>query len=261
MLRKTNATQPTEILDPIAAYDRIAGDFSRIAQERFRYLRAIEKLIAERIPPGSVSLLDVGAGNGSRSARIADEAGLSDIVLLEPSKEMVKGAGNFAGIWPLRAEDLNSQNSDVVSLTKHRRFDVIVCLWNVLGHIESPNRTRVVTQLGKMLSPHGRIFLDINHRYNVRSYGLWKTAARFLRDRFLPRATNGDVVVTWRVGNEECRTHGHVFTHGEIRKLAFDAQLLIEERPVVDYDTGELRRFGHQGNLLYVLRRRIGMTA
>jgi 2-polyprenyl-3-methyl-5-hydroxy-6-metoxy-1,4-benzoquinol methylase len=244
------------ILDPVAAYDRLAAFYPQISRQRERYLHSIERLVASRIPPGSGSLLDVGAGDGSRSARIARLAGLTQVVLLEPSSEMVKGAGNAAEIWPVRAEDLGSANS-ISERAKSRRFDVIVSLWNVLGHIAGEEtRARVLRQLGRMSPANGKLFLDFNHRYNINSYGLAKTGARFLYDHLFPQSANGDVDVAWRIGNGECRTRGHVFTDAEVRKLASAADLVIDERVVVDYDTGRLRRFQYQGNLLYVFRRR-----
>jgi hypothetical protein len=38
--------------------------------------------------------------------------------------------------------------------------------------------------------------------------------------------------------------------------MAHEAELEIEERIVVDYDSGKIRHFAFTGNLLYVLRRR-----
>jgi 2-polyprenyl-3-methyl-5-hydroxy-6-metoxy-1,4-benzoquinol methylase len=186
---------------------------------------------------------------------IARDAALSKVVLLEPSKEMIKDVDAKTEIWPIRAEDLQSTKS-VSGVNKSRGFDVITCLWNVLGHIRGNEaRVGVLAQLGSMLPPQGKIFFDVNHRYNIRSYGFTRTVFRYVGDRLFPRSTNGDVEVTWRLGDEECRTYGHVFTDREVRRLASAAGLIILERIVVDYDTGTIRRFGFQGNLFYVLRR------
>ena len=46
-----------------------------------------------------------------------------------------------------------------------------------------------------------------------------------------------------------------VFTDHEVRRLAAAAGLRIEERIVVDYDSGKVRRFAFEGNLLYVFHR------
>jgi 2-polyprenyl-3-methyl-5-hydroxy-6-metoxy-1,4-benzoquinol methylase len=142
----------------------------------------------------------------------------------------------------MRAEDLHQIAE---------RFDAITCLWNVMGHIfPADARAEVLQQFARLVAPGGRIFLDVNHRYNSRSYGIVPTIGRFLHDRLLPNETNGDVEVNWGV----CTTRGHVFTDREMKRLFQAANLTIEKRVIVDYATGQLRRGSWQGNLFYVLR-------
>src|SRR5579872_3081426 len=74
--------------DPVAAYSRLASLFADLSSRRERYLRGIEKCIVSRISSNAKKLLDVGAGDGSRALRIASAAGISEVVLVEPSKEM-----------------------------------------------------------------------------------------------------------------------------------------------------------------------------
>jgi 2-polyprenyl-3-methyl-5-hydroxy-6-metoxy-1,4-benzoquinol methylase len=236
-----------ELLDPVAAYDRIAPVYSRLAKQREAYLDAIDRLVIAEIPPGSRSLLDVGAGDGARAARIAGAAGLRDLILLEPSAVMRSHCPAQATLWAMRAEDLNRQ---------HGSFDVITCLWNVLGYIlPTAARVEVLRQFARLVSPERRIFIDLNHRYNARHFGALTTAARFLRDRVSPDYRNGDVRVTWDIQGQRVSTTGHVFTHAEFTALSRAAGLRIEKRFVVDYASGQLRRRSWDGNLLYVLRR------
>jgi SAM-dependent methyltransferase len=243
-----------EVLEPVSAYDRVAPFFSEITQPRKRYLESIDQLTVARIPSGSRSLLDVGAGDGKRGLQIAGKAGLHDVVLLEPSAGMMKESENAARIWKIRVEDLELENRN--SAERGCGFDVITCLWNVLGHIRSAKtRLQVLARLSRLLSPEGVLFLDVNHRYNARSYGLLRTAGRFLHDQLWPRETNGDVTVNWNFGEVDCCTYGHVFSAHEIRQLVSKASLMVSERVVVDYQTGEIKRWGWEGSLFYVLRR------
>jgi SAM-dependent methyltransferase len=244
-----------EVLDPVSAYNRVAPFFSEIAQRRKKYLESIDQLTIARIPSGSRSLLDVGAGDGKRAMQISRKAGLHDVVLLEPSAGMMKESENAVRIWRIRVEDLKLENLN--SAERGCGFDAITCLWNVFGHIRpAKTRVQVLARLARLLSPEGVLFLDVNHRYNARSYGLLKTAGRFLHDRLWPRETNGDVNVNWKFGEVDCRTYGHVFSDREMRQLASEANLVVSERVVVDYDTGEIKRREWEGNLFYVLRRR-----
>jgi 2-polyprenyl-3-methyl-5-hydroxy-6-metoxy-1,4-benzoquinol methylase len=239
------ATQPVPVnLDPIAAYDRIAPMFARITAKRKPYLDSIDRLVISLIPPQSRSMLDVGSGDGRRARRIAQEGDIADLVMMEPSVAM---QGTDTGIRTMRAEELH---------LIEREFDVITCLWNVLGHIfPASSRVEVLRQFARLVSPQGRIFVDLHHRYNARHYGAISTALRFLQDALRWSDTNGDAVVSWDVEQVQCTTRGHVFTHPEFRSMVRAAGLNIETRFVVDYATGERRRWSIQGHLLYVLSR------
>lgn len=237
--------------DPVAAYGRLAPHYANLSRRRELYLRGVEREIVSRIPTGCRSLLDVGAGDGSRALRIASQLGIGRLVLVEPSQEMAGKPGRQSEVWPIRAEELASKGIDSAD-----RFDVVTCLWNVLGHVPSAEkRMRALSAIAGLLTPGGRFFLDLNHRYNLHSYGVFPTAARWTRDFFSPGKRNGDVRAEWNAGQAKVSTFGHVFRHGEIVHLASAARLEIEERVVVDYETGRTRSFAFQGNLLYVFRR------
>jgi SAM-dependent methyltransferase len=145
----------------------------------------------------------------------------------------------------MRAEDLHLLAPE---------FDVILCLWNVLGHVfPASARVEVLRQFARLLSPRGRIFIDVHNRYNARQYGTLLTTLRFLHDRLSGR-DNGDVQVSWGAGETRCLTKGHVFTRREIESLYRSASLKIENRLVIDRSTGQQCRWSTQGHLLYVLR-------
>jgi hypothetical protein len=76
-----------------------------------------------------------------------------------------------------------------------------------------------------------------------------------LHDFFVRRETNGDVATNWAIGDGRICTYGHVFAHPEIVRLARSSGLQLEERVVIDYETGDVRPRAFQGNLLYVFRR------
>jgi SAM-dependent methyltransferase len=235
------------LLEPVQAYDRIAPELPRLSYSRRAYLDRIDRVVISQIPEGSRSLLDIGAGDGHRARQIAGAAGLKDVVLLEPSASM-------RGMWPpdtrgwtIRAEELSGKNDT---------FDVITCLWNVLGHIfPTESRVEVLRQCGRLLSREGLLFLDVSHRYNVLHYGLLPTILRMMRDRILPNEKNGDVMACWNVNGCSYATNGHVFTDPEFRRISSSAGLTIRKVFIVDYATGEIRHSVFAGHLLYVLAR------
>jgi 2-polyprenyl-3-methyl-5-hydroxy-6-metoxy-1,4-benzoquinol methylase len=238
------------IQDPVIAYDQIGPVFARIAEQRKLYLDGIDRLVISGIPAGSRSMLDVGSGDGVRARRIARASDIPNLVLLEPSTGMKRGD---ATVRTMRAENLHLLQGE---------YDVITCLWNVLGHIfPAAARSEVIHQFARLLSPQGRIFIDVQNRYNARHYGKIPTALRFLHDHLRWNETNGDVVVVWDMEQVRCSTRGHVFTPRELRSLARATGLNIEKRFVVDYATGECRRWNIEGHPLYVLRRTASRSA
>lgn len=282
-LSRINAVNPQHFDDPVAAYDRLATHYANVSSRREPYLRGVEREIISRIPKGSRSLMDVGAGGGTRALRITSHLGIARVVLVEPSKEMAGKVVGGAEVWPVRAEDLAlaaaGQNhracgpgtdegvrpyaiapETIRTELITERFDVITCLWNVLGHIPTAEkRRRAITAIARLLAPQGQLFLDVNHRYNLRSYGILTTGARWIHDALSPTENDGDVLVNW--GKAGISTYGHVFTNREVMRLAKAAGFELQERLVIDYDDGRIRRFSFQGNLLYVFRRSSGMDS
>jgi len=230
------------VLDPVSAYNQIAPAFAELARERKAFLESVERHVISAVPRGSRSLLDVGAGDGSRARRIAQSGGISELTLLEPAVAMQRGR---ADMRTMRAEDLHAIDD---------RFDVILCLWNVLGHVfPAAARIETLRQFGRLLSPHGKAFIDLAHRYNARHYGVAPTAARFLHDLIAWREENGDVAVGWDFAGKRTTTQGHVFTHREFASMCRSAGLKIERKFVLDYANGQDRRRDFEGHLLYIV--------
>jgi 2-polyprenyl-3-methyl-5-hydroxy-6-metoxy-1,4-benzoquinol methylase len=233
-------------LDAISAYDRVAPSFYELSQHRRAYLDAVDEEILRRLPNATTSLLDAGAGDGRRALEIADRAGIRKVVLVEPSSGMRALIPPHCEIWDTRIEALPDTG---------QRFDAVLCLWNVLGHIPSRNqRVAALRNLSRLCSPQGLIFMDVLHRYNVAECGLLTVARRFLHDTFLPTERNGDVMVKWQTSGCEVETQGHVFTPGEMSQLFQQASLTPTARIVLNYRTGQRKQWATAGNLLYTLR-------
>lgn len=230
------------VLPPIAAYDIFAPAYRSWSETRRAYLRKVEEIVIGRM--GRVaSMLDVGAGDGTRALRIARAAGVGRLVLLEPSAGM-RALCSQGGveIWPYGILEVPAAAP---------AFDAITCLWNVIGHLPD-NRERILAlgRMKKLLAPGGMLFLDVSHRYNGAAYGWGKTSLRIVRDFFNPSEKHGNVMVSWKAGDRTVHTQGHVFTYAELKSLCGSAGLTIARRWVVNYETGEECRFLFRGHLL-----------
>jgi len=232
--------------EPVAAYDRIAPLYAAMRARRQAYCDAIDRLIVRNLPPAANSMIDIGAGDGIRAeALAASKAG--ELVLVEPSTGMRALMQPRREVWTGRIEDLSPSG---------RTFDVITCLWNVLGHIPSAEkRAQALRNMRTLLSPNGRLFLDVQNRYNAREYGAFQSAVRWMYDRLRPSETNGDITVTWTTDNGAVHAYGHVFTRKEMLQLFAAVDLKISRSYVVDYSRGEERSSTFAGSFLFVLSR------
>jgi SAM-dependent methyltransferase len=233
------------------SYDKLAQHFRSYSEARAAYLDSIDRLILRHVPAGATSLLDVGSGDGVRAARLAAQCSVSRLILSDPSEEMVSRCRLLEGVaevWHVAAEELPDAGEC---------FDVITCLWNVLGLVsDTALRVEALRRMRSLLSPEGRIFLDVNNRYNARAYGRLRTAGRVLYDLLRPSDANGDVSFSWRLGGELIETRGHVFRPGEMKRLIEGAGLKVMNRHAVDYETGQLRKSAFAGQLLYELAKK-----
>lgn len=233
--------------DPVAAYDAIAPVYPDIAHRRRHYLHRVDEIIGNQLRAvNASSILDIGAGTGDRTLRIAQSASVDRVTIVEPGSRILPACPSNADLSRIRAEDLRQLTG---------QFDAVLCLWNVIGHIfPASARIDALREMARLAGPGGTIFIDVNNRYNARQYGLLRTFSRALFDRMRPSDSNGDVRVSWSVNGEPVISRGHVFTDREFQKLAAQAGLEIVARWSIDYDTGEIVDSSWSGNLLYRLK-------
>ena|SRR5882672_10484057 len=228
------------VLDAVAAYDLVAPGYRELSERRRGYLDAVDAEIIRRVPQGAASLIDVGAGDGRRALAIAERAGLSRVVLVEPSTGMRELIPAGSEVWDERIESLSNSG---------RKFDVVLCLWNVLGHVPGRVlRVSALKNLARVCSAGGLIFLDVINRYNVVECGIEVVARRLLS------SGDGDVPVRWKTSAGEVETVGHVFSAKEMTTLLPEAGLVKVEQIVLNYETGRREVCTVAGNLLYVLK-------
>ena len=219
--------------------------FRTASERRGNYLAAVDQLVLNyaRNP-----MLDVGSGDGIRAMRIAEQANISTLILVEPGDDMFEAANSVGALRVVKAkaEDLESVDFGL-------KFKIITCLWNVMGNVEHQSRLQALTNMAELLDPEGVIILDVNNKYNVRHYGwqnLWNNS---IQDLHFPKPTNGDFSYSVKLNDVVISQTAHFFNLFEIPSLASNAGLKIIESQVLDYATGEKRPTSLEGNLVYVL--------
>lgn len=232
-------------------YDDLAPFFRAYAERRVAYIRSIDRLVTPWL--SGTSLLDVGAGDGVRARRLAGDAGLERLVMVEPSPAMAALCRRVCScVLTVPVQEL--QLSD-------QTFDSVTCLWNVIGHIRGfETRVEALRRMASLLTPAGSLHLDVQNRYNARAYG-WKTVARnLLQDLVHRRRENGEREFDLVVGGHRLHGRGYLFSPSEIARTIDAAGLRILHREIVDYGTGALCESPFQGQLHFRLAPRNGMV-
>jgi 2-polyprenyl-3-methyl-5-hydroxy-6-metoxy-1,4-benzoquinol methylase len=231
-------------------YDAMAPHYREYSARKIAYLSAVDRFVIEHAPRNPATLLDVGAGDGVRGKALAAELGARTTVLADASREMIARCKllEVSDCWLCEAQNL--PQTDL-------RFDVILCLWNVLGHLpDRASRVAALRGMRALLSPGGAVFFDVNNRQNARNYGRWRVMGRVLLDAIAPDDRRGDETFEWKVGEQTFPAMGHLFTPSEIGSIIEDSGLKVVERVAVDYASGELSSSPWAGQLLYHLGNR-----
>jgi SAM-dependent methyltransferase len=231
-------------------YDLLAPHYREYSGRRETYLRAVDRFVIEQAPRGAKSLLDVGAGDGIRGLALAKALGVETIVFCDNSAEMAARCRQLgaAEVWNCPAEQLPQST---------QRFDVIVCLWNVLGHLPTNRaRVRALRAMRRLLSAGGVLFLDVNNRHNAPAYGWLRVAGRMSLDAMRPDPRRGDAAIEWNIAGQRIPGSGHLFTAGEVERLFRAGRLRVDVRTAIDYSTGMASRWIFRGQLVYRLTAR-----
>jgi len=123
-----------------------------------------------------------------------------------------------------------------------RRFDLVICTWNVLGHIRGHDaRRRTLHNMRALLAPGGAIVLDVNNRYNAAHYRWPAVLRNVLRDVFNPRGSGDFIANRQDPDGRIMHTFVHVFSRRELLSLCDEAGLAPLEEHFVDYTSGEPR--------------------
>lgn len=186
---------------------------------------------------------------------LAQALGVRTVVLCDLSAEMARKCRELRPdeVWQVAAEDLPATDL---------RFDVVICLWNVLGHVASrAGRVRALARIKDVLADGGTVFLDVNNRHNASAYGASTVAGRVVLDLLKPDERRGDASFAWKIGDRVFPAMGHLFTPMEIAGIIRDSGLVVKKRVSVNYATGKLYASLYMGQLLFVLGKSRGMHA
>ena len=233
-------------------YDAFSKHYREYSNKKNGYIEGINNYIENHLKGKftAPSIIDLGAADGVRGRLLADRVSARSLTLVDNSQEMV----NLCKKIP-DATVINSKLSEVLSKTGNVRYDVVFCLWNVLGHIDT--RREVIESLKVMrelVNDEGLIFVDVSNRYNINHYGLKIVASNLFKDLISYKYSNGDFSYNIKVSNTATiPSRCHFFTKTEFETMILEANLKIIEKKYVNYASGVFENSSFKGQLFYIL--------
>ncbi|ARV12798.1 hypothetical protein BTO09_10745 [Gilvibacter sp. SZ-19] len=228
------------VMNSKSYYNAIAKNYSKLARKRLKYLMAVEAIITKS--QNIDSYLDIGCGDGKRSLRIIDQLKPRKVVLLDESDQMLQNINaSQLGVIEVKVGNYLSQPIET-------KFDLITCLWNVFGHLESKEiKLLFLEKIHNSLTESGILFLDINNRYNLKSYGIKAVFQNIFKD-FTGKQNAGYYSL-----NAGTDISSQVYIHNpfEMDKLLKRAGFSKVKKYYIDYDTGEEKSTFLEGQILY----------
>jgi len=225
-------------------YDSIADSYGAQSKERLKYLNAIDDLIVEKLKSNSnINYLDIGSGDGRRALKISNSLDVFTTTLLDDSEGMLK---------LLDDKNVMYEQLSIFDFETNEKFDLITCLWNVIGHFPSKDyRLSFFNKIDKLLSERGILIFDVNNRYNISYYGIENVMRNLMNDQF-----NSNENGWFPLKSESAETKVYIHNPFDIKEYLNNTPLKLIDTIYVNYETGEIEKTFFEGQLLYIIGRK-----
>lgn len=232
-------------------YKHFSNSFKEYSFSKKKYLDTIDDIISD-LDNKPRSIIDIGAGDGRRSLKIAKKLGVNDLILVDDCDEILSDIKEDLNIKKI-IEDI-SDNDFYKKIEK--KSDLVLCLWNVLGHIETEEeRISAIKNISNLLNVNGVVYLDVNNRYNAKQYGFKNVVRNILKDLVFFNKNNGDFSFSFKEGENDIKTKVHIFNPYELDKYFKMYGLKILDKKFINYSTGEIESNIFSGQILYKLKK------
>jgi SAM-dependent methyltransferase len=155
-----------------------------------------EARLADAMAPRGARILDAGSGMGRVAAALAARGHL--VVAAEPDPALVAQSQRTYPDLPVIGLDILSLTSD--ALTSHgapTKFDLVVCVGNVLIYLAEDSEVAVLTRLRELLAPGGRVLAGFHLTRGP------STARVYPPEEFVADATAAGLRIDLRAGSYE----------------------------------------------------------
>lgn len=213
-------------------------DMRHASESRRNYIDSVNNIIDKYSQHPIDSYLDLGCGDGIRGDHIINNISPKFSTFVDPVLEVLqKAKSGLANEYVC---------SPIHSLQLNKKYDIITCLWNVFGHIET-NQLRLdsLSVIYDLMSEGGVFIIDFNNRYNTSQYGKIPVLTNIFKDLIKVRNRG------WYSLPNNCQVYIHSFleTHKMINQTPFKIKKIF----YIDYNTGNIVKSKWCGQPLYIL--------
>lgn len=225
-------------------YNDIADAYRNISESRKNFLDAIDNYIIESCAENKPTYLDIGAGDGYRSLKISKGIKAKKTVLLDNSDQILAKIES--------KDNVKLVINSILDFESPIKFNLITCLWNVLGHVgDFEDRKNVFIKIETLLADDGVFIFDVNNRYNIAHYGMKNVMNNINAEHQTPEKAG------WFTLNQDGhKTNVYVHNPFEIDSYLKDINLKVEKVEYIDYSTGEKKETFFEGQLLYYIKKK-----
>jgi SAM-dependent methyltransferase len=227
-------------------YNKIAENYRAISNNRSTYLDAIDNYIISHfeVKDSLKNFLDIGAGDGYRSMIISNGLKVQRTVLLDNSDGIVAGIKND--------EKVETVVNSIIDFKTDEKFELITCLWNVLGHVGGlAERKEFFVRVEELLSDGGVFIFDVNNRLNIAHYGF-----KNVMNNLNMEHENNERTGWFTLLERGQKTDVYVHSPFDIDVYLAPLNLKVEKVEYVDYNTGEKKESFFEGQLLYYIKKK-----
>ncbi|MBU1200123.1 class I SAM-dependent methyltransferase [Patescibacteria group bacterium] len=233
-------------------YDKLAPNYRKVSEEKQDYLKTIDNLIVTILGKAD-SIVDLGSGDGVHISKLANSLQVKKVLLVDNSDEML--------ILSRKIPKIKAVKSSIVDINSSDRFDVVTCLWNVLGHVEPYDNIRktLVNIDQNLLKNGGWFFLDVNNIYNAKSYGTFQVIQNIVKDilKSAYSAYYKEEYIKFKklVSGEDVEMKVHFFGPMEVEGYLKGTRLRVFRKYYINYNSGDIEKCFWRGQIFYVIKK------
>ena len=222
-------------------YDKLSNSYKDKYKTRYSYIESVNNKICDFFKPiNQTNILDIGVGDGERAFNLISRLGISksNYYGLEPSKKMYQKA---------KKNLLNDNlfNLSLENFENNMKFDYILSLWNVIGHINDLDI--FFSKISKLIKKNGYIIFDFNNIFNIKEYGMVNYFKNKILSIFISK-------FKFNLTYSNNTTQVNFYTKSFIKKILKKNNFKIQDMHFINYQNGIIENSAYKGQVVMICK-------